>query len=251
MKISSAIANRYKISKRLAKRYIKSGCVVLNNSVNVRNDLEINEKDEVSLLISKKDVKYDIDNFLIAKYDNVVFLYKPPFMHTERHKLEDDLTISDIVEDNFSEYRLISRLDYETDGVVPAVKDSFKIDYIRKYYLALVYGRLDKSLTLRNKIDAHKKRKVIVTEKDTNNETVVTPLKYFKNNTLVLVTVSEATRHQIRALLSYYSFPIIGDKIYGINDNFPRLMLRCQRVTINSYTASSKNLKTFIKFCII
>lgn len=248
MKISRTIASKYKISKRLAKKYIKSGYVLLNSEI-IQRDLELSGNEEASLLVSKNIEKYDIDKFLIAKYDTVVFLYKPPFMHTERHKLEDDLTLSDIIENNFSEYRLISRLDYETDGVVPAVKVSFKIDYIRKYYLAFVYGRLDNSLTLRNKIDAHKKRKVIVTEKVINNETAITPLKYFKDNTLVLVTVSEATRHQIRALLSYISHPIAGDKTYGIHDNFPRLMLRCQKVAINNFTASSKNLKSFIKLC--
>jgi 23S rRNA-/tRNA-specific pseudouridylate synthase len=83
----------------------------------------------------------------------------------------------------------------------------------------------------------------------TNNKTEIQPLRKFNEFTLVKVSVKEATRHQIRALLSHINHPIAGDKLYGKKDNFDRLMLRCQRVNINDTICSSKYLKRFIRIC--
>lgn len=249
MKISDIIKKRYNISRRLAKKYIKQNMVKVNEKV-IKSDFETDKSCDVILDIQFKKTEYSLQDYLIAKSENIIFFYKPPFMHTERQKLEDDLTISDIVDEYFPNFKLISRLDYETDGVIPAVTEDYKVNHIEKIYLALVHGKIDNSITLFNKIDAKKRRIVKVLKEETGGKTLIEPIRYFNDKTLVKVTVEEATRHQIRALLSFIQHPIAGDKLYGISDDFDRLMLRCQKVIINDKSCSSKFLIKFIKGCI-
>jgi len=249
MKISDVISKKYNISKRLAKRYIKEGLVAVNEKI-VKSDSELLSSFDITLNIQTEKTAYNLHDFLITFNKNIVFLYKPPFMHTERIRLEDKLTISDIIDEHFPDFTLISRLDYETDGVIPAISRNLNIKFIEKKYLALIHGKFDKPVTLFNKIDAEKRKKVKVSDKLTGKGTAIEPIRYFNEFTLVKVTVEKATRHQIRALLSHIGHPIAGDKMYGIQDNLDRLMLRCQRVEINDTFCSSKNLKTFIKACI-
>ncbi|UOD34639.1 hypothetical protein DSN97_10900 [Deferribacteraceae bacterium V6Fe1] len=248
MKISDVISKKYNISKRLAKKYIKERAVKINGKT-VKSDDGIFPSCDVTLDIHTEKAQYNLQDYLIAHHENIIFFYKPPFMHTERLRLEDKLTISDIVEEHFPDFNLISRLDYETDGVIPAISKNLNIEFIEKQYLALIHGRFDKQVTLFNKIDAEKRKKVKVSDEQTGAETLIEPIRYFKEFTLVKVTVEEATRHQIRALLSHINHPIAGDKMYGSLDNFDRLMLRCQKVMINDTFCSSKFLKKFIKTC--
>lgn len=248
MKISDIISKKYNISKRLAKKYIKEKAVKINGKVAKSDDNILNSTD-VMLHIETEKTQYNLHDYLIAHHENIVFFYKPSFMHTERLRIEDRLTISDIVKEHFPEFTLISRLDYETDGVIPAISKKLNIKFIQKQYLALIYGRLDKQISLFNKINAEKRKKVKVLAEETGLETRIEPIRYFKEFTLVKVTVEEATRHQIRVLLSHINHPIVGDKIYGSCDNFGRLMLRCQKVIINNSFCSSKYLKKFIKMC--
>jgi 23S rRNA-/tRNA-specific pseudouridylate synthase len=248
MKISEVLAKKYGISKRTAKRYIKSNLVSTKNKI-IKKDIDISSENDVLLNIHQENLKYDMKNFLLKISGDIIFLYKPPFMHTERLRLEDGITIYDIVKDNFTGFKLISRLDFETDGVIPAIRENYHIKKILKEYIALVHGKIDKQISLFNRIDAYKRKKVKVLNEITNNKTEIQPLRKFNEFTLVKVSVKEATRHQIRALLSHINHPIAGDKLYGKKDNFDRLMLRCQRVNINDTICSSKYLKRFIRIC--
>lgn len=248
MKISEIIKKKYNISKRLAKKYIKQNMVKVNGKV-IKSDFETDKFCDVILDIQFKKTEYSLQDYFITQSENIIFFYKPPFLHTERHRLEDNLTISDIVDEYFPNFKLISRLDYETDGVIPAVTEDYKINHIEKIYLAFVHGKIDNPITLFNKIYAEKRKKVKVLKEETGGETLIEPIRYFNEKTLVKVTVTEATRHQIRALLSFIKHPIAGDKLYGIPDNFSRLMLRCQKVVINDKSCSSKFLTRFIKGC--
>jgi len=85
-------------------------------------------------------------------------LYKPPFIHTERHRLEDLFTIEDIINKNFSDFTLISRLDYQTDGLIAAVNSNFIIKDEEKHYIAFVHGILDHALIVNNYIDYKKEK---------------------------------------------------------------------------------------------
>lgn len=236
MKISDILSKKYNISKRLAKRYIKDSLVTFRQRV-IKNDFvvssDINET-QISLNIKENKMLYDISRYLIFKSDKVIFFYKPPFMHTQRLKPTDDFCISDIIDNELTEFRLISRLDYETDGVVGAVRNNYKPINVLKKYRAWVHGRVDKYILFDRKIDANKKKKVSVLDEIGDNQLKIYPVKVNNLFTLVEIQLSTAHRHQIRASLAFLGFPIVGDKLYGYGD-YKRLLLQCFYTSIDDF----------------
>ncbi len=244
-------AENLKISKRLAKKYVLNGKVKINNKIAEKHSI-VSENDKIEFCINKPSIEYDLKDFIIVKNENFVCFDKPSFMHTERHSPEDELTIEDMVKENFKNFRLISRLDFETDGIITAINKGYQINTIKKNYLAFVNGLFTEKIILKNKIDAKHRRKVKVTGEKSNNVTLIVPLKQFENHSLVKVTVEQAARHQIRAYMSFLGFPIAGDKLYGKGENC-RLMLHCAENIINGQRLKSnltdkfkKNIKTII-----
>lgn len=251
MKISELIAKKYDISNRLAKHYIRQGKVKIDNRL-VKKDFKTAtnefplEKIEIDISVKNYGTGYDIKDFLIKETPGVIFFYKPPFMHTERIKPEDLLTLEDIVKTSFPEYNLISRLDFGTDGVVPALKTDIEISFMKKTYIMLVDKIVKDTVVTDSVIDASRKKKVKVINPGYGLKREFIPIRYFKNRTLLKVVIESATRHELRALISECGLPILGDDLYG-GEAFPRMMLRCQKVTINGESASSNHLRDFIK----
>lgn len=231
LKVTEALFIKYKISKRVAKKYLKSGLVEYRTK-KVNKDITIENINDLELKVEKKSFDINVENYILVKTENTLFIYKPPFVHTERIRLEDDICISDLIDNYFSDFRLISRLDYETDGIIPAIKENIKIINQEKMYLAWVNGIVDKNFTIKNRIDAAKKRKVIVLDEEGDNELSITVLKNLPDKTLLSIKIESAHRHQIRASLAHYGYPIIGDKLYG-KDNYSRLLLQCYYTSIN------------------
>lgn len=248
MKLVDYLSQQFNISKRLAKKYIKEKKVLIDGKF-IKENLEIAniENHHISLNIDIKKVKYNLDEFIISNYENVLFLYKRPFMHTERHKLEDSLTISDIVSEHFKEYKLISRLDFETDGVIAAIKDGYKPENVLKKYLAVVIGNFPEDTIVFNKIDYNKRKKVKVLEEiDLEHPSNIKVINSNKNYSLLEITIFKATRHQIRAHLSYLGYPILGDTLYG-DKQYKRLMLSCIYTKIDNFEAHSPKKENFLK----
>lgn len=227
----------------MAKRYIRSFLVSYSNKL-LKNDIEVSELDieKLVLNIKEKSIDYSLKDFLLSSFDNVIFLYKPPFMHTERQRPTDELCISDIVERDFKGFRLISRLDFETDGVLTAVGKNLNPSCIFKKYYAWVHGRVDSIILFDRRVDADKRRKVLVLDEKGDNVLKIIPLRHFNEYTLVEVGVEFAHRHQIRASFAFLGYPIVGDKLYGKGD-YERLLLQCFFTKIDNYCVDLNELK--------
>jgi len=246
MRLSRLIADKYNISRRAAKELILSGKVKINNKT-VKKDVEADEADYLEACIEKKIIEYDLNDFFIKENNDTLFLYKPPFMHSERLRPEDELAISDIMSDKYSDYNLLSRLDYEADGILGAVKnDIIEVKTTKKYY-AFVYGDFPDYFELDNVIDAHKRKAVKVTPEKGGNKTIFTLIKNYGKFSLVEAELEKAARHQVRAFLASLAFPIIGDKLYG-GMPFERLMLHCHTYRINNETEYSGREDSFVDF---
>ncbi len=221
---------KYNLSVRQAKKILKNGDVYYKDFPYHRKSIDENHINDIYINKIPPDLSYDAEQYVIKCYEDTVFLYKPPFMHTERLTPFDHLTIDDIVKTNYPEYSLISRLDFETDGIIAAVKKNSSFQ-VSKKYLAFVKGEINTPIELSNKIDAVNRKKVKVINVQTGNKTLITPIRIFSRKgkpvTLIEVKLREATRHQIRAYCSYLKTPIIGDNVYG-NYFYKRLMLHCK-----------------------
>jgi 23S rRNA-/tRNA-specific pseudouridylate synthase len=248
MKILEELSKKYLLSKRSIKTYLKLGLITLDNN-KIHKDIELLQDDlrRVKLNVPNFNMPKELNykSFLIKKFENIIFFYKPPFMHTERHKLEDQLTLDDIICNYYPNFHLISRLDYPTDGLIAAIDNSFNIVNQKKHYIALVHGKIYKSITINFAIDYKKRKKVKVQPNPGEYTTQIIPIKNYDNATIIKAIIIKGLRHQIRAHLSYIGHPIYGDIQYGINDKAERLMLSCYYIKINNYVCLSPYLKNF------
>lgn len=124
---------------------------------------------------------------------------------------------------------LVNRLDTAASGLVlAALAPEVASDYrgfenqglVRKEYLLLVYGRLERPDVLRGRIDAANRARVRVLDEPDPDElrrTEVVPLHYLEalNATLVRAVIFKGARHQIRAHLAHAGHPVVGDQAYG------------------------------------
>jgi 23S rRNA pseudouridine1911/1915/1917 synthase len=127
------------------------------------------------------------------------------------------------------------RIDQETSGLVLAARNKeserdlkmmFEQRKMQKYYLAMVHGKMEASLTieeplLRQADDSAVVRLVIkVDPAGKASKTDITPLHYFPDLDMTLVEAKPFTgrQHQIRVHLFHVKHPIVGDPIYGQED---------------------------------
>ncbi len=123
------------------------------------------------------------------------------------------------------------RIDKETSGIVIAakhplserkIKMAFEERKIKKGYLALVKGKLEKQLSinepiLKNRDFSTVKLKVYIHKDGKPSHTLVYPIKYYENSNTTLVEAVPLTgrQHQIRLHLFHVKHPIVGDPLYG------------------------------------
>jgi 23S rRNA-/tRNA-specific pseudouridylate synthase len=165
-------------------------------------------------------------------------------MHTERHTPEDPPALEDLVP---ATHRLISRLDYETDGIIAALEKSAEVEEPLKKYTAVVKGDFPEKLLMDNIIDAAKRKKVRVTDKKGGYAVLFRKKTAISGYSVVEAELEYAARHQLRAFLAHAGFPIVGDKTYD-GEEFPRLLLHCGFTRINGVQEYSKHQDIFLDY---
>ena len=233
MRLSVYCAEKFKISRRQVKEAIKNGLISIDKSI-ITKDIEITGTENIKADFNIKQLNYNLSDYLLYLDDNYVFLYKPPFIHSERLHIDDDLTVSDIYK-NFPEYSPLSRLDYEADGIIGMIHKDTQLNNISKSYYAFVNGEFPEYIELSKKIDANNKKKVKVLDDNTGFPAVMKRIKFNGKISLIEVTLEKAARHQVRAFSAYLNHSIIGDKLYN-GLPFERLCLHCFKYTINNKT---------------
>lgn len=239
MRLSVYCAEKFKISRRQARQAIKNGLISIDKSI-ITKDIEITGTENIKADFNIKQLDYNLSDYLLYQDNNYVFLYKPPFFHSERLHIDDDLTVSDIYK-NFPEYSPLSRLDYEADGIIGMIHKDTQLHNIAKSYYAFVNGEFPEYIKLSKKIDADDKKKVkVLDNNDTGFPAVMKRLKFNGKVSLIEVTLEKAARHQVRAFSAYLNHSIIGDKLYN-GLPFERLCLHCFKYTINDKTYYCQN----------
>lgn len=128
---------------------------------------------------------------------------------------------------------LAHRIDQETSGLVlitknkysdMILKEMFENKLYEKKYLAIVEGKIEKNITIDSGIKKATNSKIgvkMVTAKDGKASiTHIKPLQYntIKNQTLVEATPITGRQHQIRVHLDSIGHKIVGDPIYGVDE---------------------------------
>ena len=128
---------------------------------------------------------------------------------------------------------LIHRIDAETSGLVIvgknkkseiALKEMFQEKKYHKSYLAIAQGHIKEEITIDKGLD--REGLVIgvrmkVCDDGKESVTIIKPIKYNKEKDLTLIEAIPLTgrQHQIRVHLHSIGHTILGDPIYGVDDD--------------------------------
>lgn len=196
---------------------------ILVNGTRIKDNIKINPQDCVEIYLTTNEVKFDI----VYEDENIIVFNKP----TKIEVCDGSYNLKD---EYFKKYNKhiypIHRLDTNTVGLVLFAKtrdteklliEAFKAHLVTKFYYAVVTGNPDKEKVLKSYL----KKDDTSTVKIYNNkvpasvpiETKYTLIKTFKDLNLLSVEITAGKTHQIRAHLSYFNLPIVGDSKYGSN----------------------------------
>ena len=159
---------------------------------------------------------------------------KPSGVAIHPKKLANTKSLLDDVRALFgSNANLVHRLDKETSGLVIASKNKFSESILKqmfqnkevqKKYLALVKGHIDREITIKKPILANRdekiKVKVLIHPEGKESTTIIRPVKQIGENSLVECIPLTGRQHQIRVHLFSIGHPIVGDPLYGVDNDF-------------------------------
>lgn len=183
-----------------------------------------------------KGLKPIFDSFHFAIFD------KPSgiMVHPLSHQL-NIYTLLDEIRFYFGEKAsLVHRIDIETSGLVLVAKNAFADMFLKnmfeekkyvKKYKALVEGKIEQNLKIDKPITNDTgiiKLKMKTDIKGKKSTTLINPIFYDenKNQTLVEAIPLTGRQHQIRVHLDSIGHKIIGDTLYGVDENFADEFLR-------------------------
>lgn len=136
---------------------------------------------------------------------------------------------------------LVHRLDKDTSGLILIAKNEatlinlqsqFKEHTVKKEYVAVVHGKVEKGGTIKLPIGRQNIGKMTISAAKTKEaETSFEITKYIGENTLLRVNPKTGRTHQIRVHLKSIGHPVVGDKLYGLPDKAIRMMLHATKIT--------------------
>jgi 23S rRNA pseudouridine955/2504/2580 synthase len=231
------------------------------NGVRVKEDYSVLEGDKIEI--------YIIDGFLLGKNDegysivyednNIMVVNKAQGVPVHPDRNQSEATLIDKLQNIYGpDLTLCHRLDRNTSGLVILARNSATLDImlekikereLHKYYTCIVSGIMARrQAELVDYLEKNDKiSRVFISDKKTSDSleiiTRYNVLKTLGNLSLLEVELVTGRTHQIRAHLSFYGHPIIGDGKYGRNSenkqyNAKYQLLCASRLTFDFKTAS-------------
>lgn len=203
----------------------------------------LHEGDMLSIAVESKGhmpAPLDIPLDILYEDEDLIAVNKPPFMpvHESRNHIGD--TLSNAIAAHIKEdtaFRAVYRLDRDTSGIVLIAKNPLAASKlagkVKKDYYAIVKGEITEGGT----IDAPIARldssiiKRCVAEGGERAVTRYEPIKTKNGLTLLKINLETGRTHQIRVHFSHIGFPLLGDTLYGGDDErLNRQALHCKDV---------------------
>jgi 23S rRNA pseudouridine1911/1915/1917 synthase len=235
VRLDIELAERFPdVSRSTWQKYIKSGYIAVNGTVQSVSKFEILKSDEIAVSIPA-DTDYSESSFPIVYIDdNVIVINKPiGVLSHSKGAINDEFTVADFFR-RYTSYNLdtnrpgiIHRLDRDTSGIMIGARNpqtavllqkQFADRLAKKTYMAVLDGipKLPKAqldLPIGRNPTAPSTFKVDVKGKSalTRYEVIAETDKY----SLVKLMPRTGRTHQLRVHMRYINTPILGDKVYG------------------------------------
>lgn len=258
IELTKAIINELPFLSRFnVKRMIENKDIKVNN-VRIKENKLLTSGDIVTVFYKEKSTQSWYN--LVYSDENILIVNKRAGIEVVSDSERD---LINILKKQYSSVYPVHRIDRNTEGLVifalnniaeKELLEAFKTrNGIIKKYALLVYGKVDitkiKRTVYLKKVE--NLNKVWISEVKTSGYTpVITEfnvVQYFNNTTLLEANLLTGKTHQIRAHISYYGYPIVGDSKYG-KDNENKLHLTANFLSFNfnkKMQLSYLNNKTF------
>jgi 23S rRNA pseudouridine955/2504/2580 synthase len=232
--------NKIKVNKKKTKSSyrLQTGDVI--EIYDISKFKPVDKKEKIKYLPKKKEIGY-YDDYVIEDNENFIVINKPTGIPvqsgTKSFKNIIDILKKTKYFKNLKPF-IVHRLDKETSGVLIIAKNRkyaqlftslFRIRKIHKTYLAIVYGKVNKSIKVM-------KDDLIYYENNKKNiQKAVSNLKIIKSNegfSYLELNPITGRKHQLRKQLLNIGSPIIGDDKYFLND---RKRIKIKNLMLHAY----------------
>jgi 23S rRNA pseudouridine1911/1915/1917 synthase len=212
-----------------AQRWIDKKRLSCNGDIIIKKNFELLGDVQIALFTPEsKNLKpiFQTDEFAIFDKPSGVLVH-PSNRHTKYSLTHEAKFLFG------KDANITHRIDKETSGLVIVsknkkteieIKSLFEERKVKKEYIALVHGKIDKELFIDEPIEKNRdfseiKLKVQISNRGKASQTIIKPIKYFKelNQTLVEALPLTGRQHQIRVHLFHIKHKIVGDPIYGVD----------------------------------
>ncbi len=232
--------NKVKVNKKKTKSSYRLQEGDLIEIYDISRLKPVDKKKKIKYLPKKKEIGI-YDDYVIEDNENFIVINKPTGIPvqsgTKSFKNIIDILKNSKYFQNSKPY-IVHRLDKETSGVLIIAKNRkfaqlftslFRIRKIHKTYLAIVYGKVDKTIkVMRDNLTYYENNKKIF-------QKAVSNLKIIKSNEIysyLELNPITGRKHQLRKQLLKIGCPIIGDDKYFLND---RKRIKIKNLMLHAY----------------
>ena len=232
--------NKIKVNKKKIKssHRLRTGDVVEVFDINKFKPIDNNEK--IKYLPKKKEIG-SYDKHVLEDNENFIVINKPTGLPVQSGT-KSLKNIIDILKNTKyfenSKPFIVHRLDKETSGILIIAKNRkfaqlftslFRLRKIHKTYLAIVYGKVNKSIKIMrdNLIYIEKNKKI--TQKAISNLKII---RSGEDYTFLELNPITGRKHQLRKQLLNIGNPIVGDDKYFLNN---RKRIKIRNLMLHAY----------------
>ena len=232
--------NKVKVNKKKTKSSYRLQRGDLIEIYDISKLKPVDKKEKIKYIPKKKEIG-TYDDYVIEDNENFIIINKPTGIPvqsgTKSFKNIIDILKSSKYFENSKPF-IVHRLDKETSGILIIAKNRryaqlftslFRIRKIHKTYLAIVYGKVDKTIkVLKDNLIYYENNKQI-------SQKAVSNLKIIKSNeaySYLELNPITGRKHQLRKQLLKIGCPIIGDDKYFIND---RKRVKTKNLMLHAY----------------
>ncbi len=232
--------NKIKVNKKKTKSFYRLQTGDLIEVYDISKFKPADKKKKIKYIPKKKEMGL-YDDYIIEDNENFIVINKPigiPVQAgTKSFKNIIDILKNTKYFENSKPF-IVHRLDKETSGVLIIAKNRkyaqlftslFRIRKIHKTYLALVYGRVNKTIKVMKDDLVYFENNKRILQKAISN------LKIIKSNedySYLELNPITGRKHQLRKQLLNIGCPIVGDDKYFLND---RKRIKVKNLMLHAY----------------